>query len=455
MSANLPPNVDQAKTLLTEMFAAGVTSVDPEHVTAAALGFDGETLRIGDRSFDVTRGRVVVVAIGKAAPGMSHGASRVLGDRIHAGLALTKDGVGEGQSIPGFRIVHASHPVPDERGMSATRNILSLVSDLKRDDIVIALISGGGSALLEAPRPPLHLSDIQQTTDLLLKAGAPIQDLNAVRSELSLVKGGGLRRIIGDATCISLILSDVLGDDPSIIASGPTVPRRTNPSRALQLLDGYDLTSRVPAPVVLLLRKGAALPEPTLDDASVHAHDIWQTVGDNQRFVEAMRDLARQKGLRAEIVWRDREGEAQDMARAFVEVCSTMPDDVDVVLGGGEATVTVHGNGVGGRNTEFALAAAIELERANLPWVIASLASDGDDGANEQAAGGVADAGLVACARRARFDARAALADNDSGKFLRGAGALFHSSPTGTNVNDAYIGIRTNGENLEADSASG
>ncbi len=455
MSASLPLNVDQAKTLLAEMFAAGVASVDPEQVTAAVLDFDGMMLRIGDRSFDVTRGRVVVVAVGKAAPGMSQGASRVLEDRIHAGLALTKDGVGEGLSIPEFRIVHASHPVPDERGVAATRDILSLVSDLKRDDIVIALVSGGGSALLEAPRPPLHLSDIQQTTDLLLKAGAPIQDLNAVRGELSLVKGGGLRHAIGNATCISLILSDVLGDDPSIIASGPTVPRRANPPRALQLLDDYELTSRVPAAVVSLLREEVASPESTSGDIPVHPRDIWQIVGDNQRFVAAMRDLATQKGQRVEIVWRDREGEAQDLARAFVEVCSTMPDDVDVVLGGGEATVTVHGNGVGGRNTEFALAAAIELERANLPWVIASLASDGDDGANEQAAGGVADAGLVARVRRAGFDARAALADNDSGEFLRGAGALFHSSPTGTNVNDAYIGIRTNGENLGADSASG
>ena len=453
MSTSRPLTVDQAKSLLAEMFAAGVASVDPERVTAAAIACDGITVRIDDRSFDVTNGRVFVVAIGKAAPGMAQGVSTVLGDRIHEGIALTKDGVAEGNDIPGLRITHASHPVPDERGVAATRDILELVSGLKPDDVVIALISGGGSALLEAPRPPLHLGDIQQTTDLLLRAGAPIQDLNAVRSELSLVKGGGLRRAIGEATCVSLILSDVFGDDPSIIASGPTVPRQANPSRALEFLDSYDLASRVPEAVLSFLRQETEHAESASASDASHPRDVWKIVGDNRRFVAAIQDSAMQKGHRAEIVWRDREGEAQDLARAFVEVCSTMPEDVDVVLGGGEATVTVCGEGVGGRNTEFALAAAIELERRDLPWVIASLASDGDDGANEQAAGGIADVGLLARARRLGLDAGSSLADNDSGTFLREAGALFHSSPTGTNVNDVYVGIRITGEHPEKNTA--
>ncbi len=449
MNISLPPNVDQANSLLAEMFAAGVASVDPERVTAAAIACDTGIMRIGDRTLDLTNGRVFVVAVGKAASGMALGVSNVLGDRINAGIALSKDGVAVDEGIPGIRIAFASHPVPDERGVAVTRDILELVSDLKPDDVVIALISGGGSALLEAPRAPLHLSDIQQTTDLLLRAGAPIQDLNAVRSELSLVKGGGLRRAIGEATCVSLILSDVLGDDPSVIASGPTVPRQPNPCRALQLLNNYDLASRVPGSVLSLLRQDAENSESTSGDTAAHPQDLWQIVGDSESFVAAMQQLATQKGHRAEIVWRDREGEAQDLARAFVEVCSRMPDDVDVVLGGGEATVTVLGNGVGGRNTEFALAAAIELDREDLPWVIASLASDGDDGANERAAGGIADVGLIARARTLGLDAGSSLADNDSGTFLRCAGALFDSLPTGTNVNDVYVGIRIRGGHSE------
>lgn len=431
----------QAAAFIQRLFHEGVKAVDPVRAVKAAVRFDGETLRIEDREIDVRRGRVVVIAIGKAAQEMATGLSKVLGDRIDAGFSLTKAGARADVHLPCFRFAYAAHPVPDMRGVEATREILDLVDDLGPEEVAIALISGGGSALLTAPRPPLDLTDIQQTTDLMLRAGAPIQDLNAVRSELSLVKGGGLRRAIGEATCVSLILSDVLGNDPSIIASGPTVSRRPDPARALALLDHYHLRDRVPERVTALLRASAENSDAT-EDESRHPQDVWKIIADNGHFIEAMADTARRDGHRPAIIWRDQEGEAADLAREFVDACANTPDNVDVVLGGGEATVTVRGEGVGGRNTEFALVAAFELERRKLPWVVASVASDGDDGANERSAGGIADAGLIARAHAAGLDPVAALEANDSGTLLGRLDAMVASDPTGTNVNDAYIGIR-------------
>jgi glycerate 2-kinase len=447
MSEAPPGNLKQARSLLDELYEAGVAAVDPAEAVRRALALEGSTLRIGQRAFDLTSGRIIVVAIGKAALEMSHGIVEVLGDRIDAAIALTKDGVPAAHDRTGMNVAYASHPIPDARGVSATREILAMVSGLDTGDLVIALISGGGSALLEAPQAPLALKDIQVTTDALLKAGAPIQDLNAVRSELSRVKGGGLRRAIGEATCISLILSDVLGNDPSVIASGPTVPRRPNPQRALDLLDAYGLRASIPEAVVSLLEERCESAEPVGQEPS-HPGDLWWIVGDNQRFIEAMAARADTLGHSARIVWRDREGEAADLGREFVDVCSAMPHDVGIVIGGGEATVTVRGDGTGGRNTEFALAAAIALHGKQAPWMIASLASDGDDGANVDAAGGFCDSALLSRLSRlsrrgdALADAEAALLRNDSGRYLREARSLFHSVPTGTNVNDAYIGIR-------------
>ncbi|MGC4106519.1 MAG: DUF4147 domain-containing protein [Thermomicrobiales bacterium] len=427
-----------ARDLIAAMFAAGVAFADPRAAVRDHLSVHGDVLRVGDRAIVLGQGRIVAVAVGKAAVPMALGLRDVLGDRIDAGLALTKhDHVPSDLVLPEFGVREASHPVPDERGVAATREILDLVSNLGPEDTVIALISGGGSALLEAPAGDLTLADIQAVTGALLRAGAPIQDLNAVRSELSQVKGGGLRRAIGPARCVSLILSDVLGNDASVIASGPTVERTPDPGRALNLLQRYGVLDSVPSAVVTWLR-GSAQASSTVS----HRDDVWAVMADNASFVEAMATTARERGHRPRIIWRDVEGEAAQRGREFVELCAAMPDDVDVVLGGGETTVTVRGDGVGGRNTEFALAAAMAIEDTFQDWVIASLASDGDDGANRGAAGAIVDSRTTARGSERGLDADAALAANDSGTFLAATGDLFRCDPTGTNVNDAYIGVR-------------
>jgi hydroxypyruvate reductase len=321
--------------------------------------------------------------------------------------------------------------------VQATRAILALVRDLGPNDLLIALVSGGGSALLEAPVPPLTLADIQETTRLLLRAGAPIEDLNAVRSMLSEVKGGGLRRAAGEATVASLILSDVLGNDPSVIASGPTVPATPDPVAARRVLERYEVIGAVPGAVV------RAIEERHRDERAAiePAHDVWRIIADNGTLIDAATAAADKLGLAPRVNWRNQEGEAADLAREFVTICADMPDGVNCVIGGGEATVTVRGSGVGGRNTEFALAAAIELERTGSGWSVASLASDGDD-ASTGAAGAIGSGATIARARAAGLDPEAELVDNNSAHVFAVAGGLVTPGLTGTNVNDLYIGIR-------------
>jgi hydroxypyruvate reductase len=368
---------------------------------------------------------------------MALGAEAVCGERIETGLVITKDGHAEGTLPARIRVAEAAHPIPDERGVQATREILDLLSGVGEGDVVLALISGGGSALMEAPRPPVTLKDVAKTTDLLLRAGAPIQDLNRVRIPLSLVKGGGLRRAAGKATVVTLILSDVLGNDTRIIASGPTVKGEGSGSDALALLEGYGVRDRVPDAVIQAL-------EAPVDDSQDgdFSNDVVEIVADNETVLEALRARAAADGFRAEIVARRVGGEAADVARAWVANCQRSDPDIDVFLGGGETTVTVRGDGVGGRNTEFALAAALELERRQLTeWTMASLATDGQDGPTN-VAGAIADSGTCDRARAAGVDPDLALANNDSLRVFEAAGGIVAPGPTGTNVNDLYVGVR-------------
>ena len=423
------------RELIERAFRAGIEVVAPDAAVKRVLRRTDDGFSVDGEAITVA-GRLVVVAIGKAASPMARAAADVLGDRISAGFVLTKDGH-VSDPAAGFVVFEASHPVPDARGIAATEAILHAVDGLGGDDVVLALMSGGGSALFESPADGLSLEDMQRTTDLLLRAGAPIQHLNAVRSELSEVKGGGFRRHIGEARTISLILSDVLGNDPTVIASGPTVPREPNPAGALDVLDRYGLRESVPASVREHLEMAAST-----DDrrAGVHASgDVYRIVGDNAMFVDAVRASLESAGLTVEEVWTAREGEARDQASRWLDALAET--SADAIIGGGEMTVTVTGDGIGGRNTELALAAAIELDRRGLRATVASLASDGQDGAVD-AAGAVVDGGTAARLQEAGIEPAEGLANNDSGSALDTIGELIAPGPTGTNVNDVYIGIR-------------
>lgn len=433
------PGRADARSLIRRWYAAGIIAVEPRHAVRRHLSVDRDHLRVGSRSLPIPHRGVIVVAIGKAAVAMALGAHDVLGEHLRDGIILTKDGHAD-HAWAGMRVFEAAHPVPDERGVAATAAILDMVSDLVPTDIVLTLISGGGSALFEAPRDPLALGDLQATTNLLLRAGAPIQDLNAVRSPLSLVKGGGFRNRIGAAHCVSLILSDVLGNDPAVIASGPTIRTEPDPSRALSLLKHYGVRDSVPPGVIELLERREDEPSFERERESASG-DVFEIIADNDVFIDGVAAAAEDELF--PVVWRRRqEGEARELGQRFVAGLGDVPDNVHVVLGGGEATVTVRGDGVGGRNTEFALAAAIALGRTGADWVVASLASDGQDG-SVYGAGAIVDRRTVERAARAGFDPFASLDRNDSGSVFERLGDLVVPGPTGTNVNDVYIAVRT------------
>jgi hydroxypyruvate reductase len=426
-----------ARERIRELFAAALRAVEPASAVRATLAARDGSLVVGDVILPMLNG-VHVVAVGKAAVAMTHGALDVLGTVVLSGVVITKEGHVE-EPLPEFVRVHeAGHPIPDERGVEATQSALAALHRLPTGAIVLALISGGGSALLEAPRDGLTLGDFQETTDLLLRAGAPIEALNAVRRPLSRVKAGGLRAAAPHATWVTLILSDVLGNDPRIIASGPTVPGASDAMLALEIIDRYGVRDQMPAAVL------TALAAERSDDRMAYAtKDVVRVVGDNAVAVAAAAEEARALRLHPEVIWSAMEGEAATLGSEWVGSLARAPEPVDVLLGGGEATVTVRGDGQGGRNTEFALAAALALEqRGRDDWVVASLATDGQD-AMTGWAGAIADADTCLRARERGVDPVTALGRNDSLAVFAAAGGAVKTGPTGTNVNDLYVAVRT------------
>lgn len=429
------PGLEPARAMIASLFQAALDASEPASAVQAALVWNGRDLIVDGRRLPAPEG-VHIVAVGKAAAAMTAGALAALGTAVVSGVVVTKDGHLDRALPARIEVFEASHPIPDQRGVDATQAMLRSLANLPAGVAVLALISGGGSALMEAPRAGLTLDDFQQTTAALLRAGAPIDALNAVRAPLSQVKAGGLRQAAPGHPWATLILSDVLGNDPRVIASGPTVPGRSDPALALATIARYNVEEQLPPAVMSALR------EMTFQPQAQDERDLLTIVGENARAVAAAQQLAVQRGLRTEVVWQAREGEARELGEEFVRLALLAPDDTDVLLGGGEATVTVRGDGVGGRNTEFALAAALALEqRGEHGWIIASLATDGQDALTDLA-GAIADGETCQRARAAGVDPAAALAESDSKRVFEAAGGAVETGPTGTNVNDIYLALR-------------
>jgi glycerate 2-kinase len=434
---------DSARTTISRWFEMALETVEPRRAVTSSLAFHDDTLEVDGRAIRLTQdGRIIVLAVGKAAGGMAQGALDVLGDRMDRGIILTKYGH-ISEPVEGLESFEADHPTPDQAGLDATSRILEAVSGLAERDVVLALISGGGSALLELPRDGVSLEDMQEVTQELMHRGAGIHDLNTVRRALSKVKGGGLRRAIGPAHCVTLLLSDVLGNDPATIASGPTVQAETSSGDALQVLGRFGIRDGAPGGVL------SALGGDDDDDPIDISRDVVAVIADNETFVTAIAEQAKRDGLRVQVIPDSYEGDAADLGREMVDLARMAPHDLDVLIRGGEATVEVTGDGTGGRNTEMALAAAIALE-GNHRWWVASLASDGDDG-NSGATGAVADGNTVHRARVAGIDPVDALRRNDSATVFREVGGLIETGPTGTNVNDVYIALRIGETGEEGD----
>ncbi len=429
-----------------DILAAGLHAADPGRLVTRHLRLDGRTLHVGGIAHRFGRkGRRVVVSAGKAAAAMGRAAEEVLGDRMDEGIAI--DSSAPAQPPARMRLRVARHPLPDERGLAAASEVETLARGLTADDLLLMLISGGASALLPSPARGVTLEDKKVVTSLLQRSGAAIGELNVVRKHLSRLKGGGLARTAAPARVVCLVLSDVVGDDLSTIASGPTVPDPSTYADALEVLRKRGVLAQVPKRARKHLEAGAHgdLPETPKPGDPLFRRVTTRVIGSNRWTIEAAAQEARRLGLTPLVLTSYLEGEAREAARVLVSVLrecveSGTPAATPVcLLAGGETTVTVRGDGAGGRNQELAVAAAEPLAGFPNFAVVASMATDGVDGASH-AAGGMVDHDTVRRAREAGLPPAAAfLADNDTTNFLGPLGDLIVTGPTGTNVVDLTL----------------
>lgn len=416
------------------ILAAAVAAAEPRRAVRDALSGAPTPMLDGVR-------RIVVVGAGKAAPGMALGALDVLGERVSGGVLTTKDG--HGHPVPGMGVLEAAHPVPDERGQAGAERALALAAGAGEGDLLLCLLSGGASALWPAPVAGVSLSDLQGVTDALLRAGATIRELNAVRKHLSRIAGGRLARAALPARVLTLAISDVIGSPPDVIGSGPTAPDPTTYADALAVLSRHGVE---PPPAVLAhLRAGAAglRPETPKPDDPDLARIAYHVVAGNLDALRGAGAEARRLGYRTLILTTRLEGEAREVGGVVAGLATGLRVEglpispPAALLLGGETTVRVTGAGRGGRNQELALAAARALD--GVPGVlVASLGTDGTDGPTD-AAGGIVDGGTVRRGDAAGLDARDYLERNDAYRYLEAAGDLLVTGPTGTNVNDVVL----------------
>lgn len=435
---------DSLRDLARAILDAGLAAVAPHAALARHLRRHHDTLAIAGIAYHLgTYRRVVVIGAGKASAEMAAAIEVLLGPHVTAGLVITKDG----HSVPtrAVAVREASHPLPDARGVAATAELLALLATPSERDLVLVLLSGGGSALLEQPADGLTLADLQATTDALLRAGATINELNAVRKHLSAVKGGNLARATAPATVVVLVLSDVVGSPLDVIASGPCAPDSTTYADALAVLARYQISDAVPPAVRVHLEAGARgeRPETPKPGDAVFARVRHVIIGDNAQAAAACVAEAERRGLRALLLSTFIEGEAREVGRVLGALARELrthgrplAPPACLVLGG-ETTVTVRGDGRGGRNQEVALGAARGL--AGLADVLVlSAATDGGDGPTD-AAGAFADGTTLARAAALGLDPQVHLARNDAYPFFQALGDLLVTGPTRTNVNDVML----------------
>jgi len=424
---------EQRRADADELVRAALAAVEPAAAVRRHLRRTADALVIGDRRYPLgERRRTLLIAAGKAAVPMAIAAAEALGPALDRGVVVTKVGhAGRAAELPpSVAVIEAAHPVPDESSVRGAQAVADLAQAAGEDDLVLCLISGGGSALLTLPVPDLDLPGYQALTAALLRSGATIDELNTVRKHLSQVAGGQLARLAAPATQATLVLSDVVGDPLTTIASGPTVADPTTVADARAVLARYRVDAVDPA----LLRETPKAGDPAL----AGAHHVL--VGSNRLAALAAAGRARELGYRPLLLTTYVEGEAREVARVAAALAKGVRSAGDplpppaCLIWGGETTVTVRGDGKGGRNQELALAAAIALE--DWPGVtLLALATDGGDGPTDSA-GAVVTGATIGRARALGLDPHDALARNDSYPFLAALGAHLRTGPTGTNVND-------------------
>ncbi len=418
---------------VAEILNAAIQAVDPYQAVSRTIFMPGDQLHLGKQTYNLRKNRkIYLVGAGKAGLPMAQAVADKLDRWIVGGLVIVKEGYGGAESIGLVRIVEAGHPIPDLRGLTATREMLALLKQAQSDDLVLVVLSGGGSALLTAPVEGVSLEDMQVLTNLLLASGADIEEINRIRKQIDGVKGGGLVRAAKPAPVAALILSDVVGDRLDLIASGPTIPPAGRWQSVMAIIDRYHLKDQLPSTVLKALHHP---PQPPLL-ASIPPNNIL--VGNNELAARAALEKASQLGYRTHLLTTTMQGEArvvgEDMAaqlKAFVESGAPRPA---VWVAGGETTVTLRGNGLGGRNQELALAAVPGLAGLDHTALV-TLATDGGDGPTN-AAGAVVTGETYQRALQRGLDIQTALAANDSHPFFSKLGDCLSPGPTRTNVND-------------------
>ncbi len=434
----------KARAIALTSLEYALNATDPKKLLCAALSMENTCLRVGDLTFDLSKfKKVYVLGGGKAGGSMVEGLEHVLGKRITTGLVNVPYGTKSKAHI--VELHEASHPVPDEKGVEGTRRIMQIAEQAQQDDLVICLFSGGGSSLMPLPREGVSLEDKREITNSLLKSGAIINEINAVRKHLSAFKGGGLAKKAYPATVLNLVLSDVVGDPLDAIASGPAVPDPSTFADARRVLKKYGLWKSAPPAVRKVLFDGVkGVIEETPKAGEPFFEKVYSVVvGSNRVASHAAVECLKSEGLNTLLLTATLEGEAADVGKALASIArevavsgKPVPRPAGIVAGG-ETTVTVVGKGLGGRNQELALSAALQFKNTK-SCVIASLSTDGVDGPTD-AAGAIIDACTLGRAAHLGLDAEGLLADNDSYRFFSKLGDLIFTGQTGTNVNDISV----------------
>jgi hydroxypyruvate reductase len=432
-----------------KIFRAAVASVDPYEAVKRHVKRHGEKLMVGGGrggriELDLRRfENIYLVGGGKATAPMAKAMEDLLEGRISRGLINVKYGFTE--ELRYTKTTEAGHPMPDETGVKGTKKILDLLRESKEKDLVISLISGGGSALLPHPADGISLEEKQTLTRSMLSCGATIGEINAVRKHISFSKGGQMARLAYRATTLNLMLSDVIGDRPDVIASGPFVPDSSTFEEALRVIDRYRL-EEIPSSIRSHLSQGAAgeISETPKEGDPVFEKVHHFIIGSNLLALEGAAKAGARLGYRPLILSSMIEGETREVARVHTAIIKEMVASGQPVpppaclISGGETTVTLRGEGIGGRNQEFCLAAALEIQDLPLRVVALSAGTDGNDGPTE-AAGAIIDPLTCKIGKEIGLDAWACLEENDSYSFFKRVGELLVTGPTNTNVMDVRV----------------
>ena len=438
------------KEHLIDIYKSAIRAADPFKAVTQKLRVSGSRMTLEGKDYNLREfNRIVVVGAGKAVAPMARAVEEIFGDSIDDGIIIVK--YGHTRSLRKIRQIEGSHPLPDLNGVRGTKDLIDIVKRAADRTLVICLLSGGASSLLVSPMDGIALDDKKEVTELLLKAGATIDELNTVRKHISSVKGGRLAELAHPATLITPVLSDVIGDRLAVIASGPTVPDSTTFKDAIGVLRKYGLEDKIPGRVAKILKDGL---EGKIEETPKGCEDFFKKartiiVAGIKEALVAAKEKAESMGFKTEILTSELQGAAREAARDLaaraIEAKNTMKagDKPRCLLFGGETTVTVKGGGLGGRNQELALAVAIEIEGRD-GITLLSAGTDGTDGPTN-AAGAIVDGGTLSLAKQYGMDAALYLENNDSYHFFKRldflSGKRHHlmTGPTGTNVMDLQI----------------